>query len=260
MSKPSIIFVPGSFALPEFYDTVVDPIAAKGYDIRALHNLSSGLKTGPREGTPPTMYDDAAQIAAEAEKLADEGKDVILVAHSYGGTPMTESTKGLSKKERQAQGKKGGIVKLAYMTCLVPAVGVSAGGVLGGSSEDSKLGLKIDEKGWMYHEDIPGAARVVFSDLPASEGEAWMRRFPRHTAVSFGNELTHAGYKDIPSAWLFCEKDLCIPATTQREAIALIEKVSGQKVDVTSIETDHCPQARRPELVIDWILDVAESV
>lgn len=144
MSKPSIILIPGSFSLPEFYDTVVDPIAAKGYEIRALHNPSSGLKTGPREGTPPTMYDDAAQIAAEAEKLADEGKDVILVAHSYGGTPTTESTKGLSKKERQAQGKKGGIVKLAYMTCLVPAVGVSAGGVLVGASEDSKLEMKID--------------------------------------------------------------------------------------------------------------------
>ena len=130
MSKPSILFIPGSFAPPELYDTVVNAVATKGYEIRALHLPSVGLKTGLREGEPPTMYDDATFIAKEIEKLADEGKDVIIVAHSYGGVPATESTKRLGKEERQTQGKKGGIVKLAYMTALVPAVGIPGGGVL----------------------------------------------------------------------------------------------------------------------------------
>ena len=144
MSKPSILLIPGSFALPSFYHEVVDAVA-KDYSIKALHLPSVGLapKT-PREGAPPSMYDDAAFIAKEAEKLADEGKDVILVAHSYGGIPVSESTKGLSKEERKASGKKGGIVHLAYMTVLLPAVGMSAVGLLADVPAENRVNLEID--------------------------------------------------------------------------------------------------------------------
>jgi len=259
MSKPSILLIPGSFGLPEFYDPVVNAVAAKGYDIRTLHPPSVGLKTGPREGEPPTMYDDAAFISKETEKLADEGKNVILIAHSYGGVPVTESTKGLGKEERQMQGKKGGIVNLAYMTALVPAVGTSASVVLADVPRDNRLDLKIDERGWMYHDRISVSAAITFSDLPKEEGEAWIKKFPRHSAVSFAGELTYAGYKDIPVSYLFCEEDLCIPAKNQREGIELIEKVSGKKVDVTSIKAGHCPTASAPQKVIDWILNVARK-
>jgi hypothetical protein len=90
------------------------------------------------------MYDDAAFIAKEAERLADEGKDVILVGHSYGGVPVTQSAKGLGTKERQKQGKTGGIVNLAYITSLVPAVGTSAAGMLADVPKEYQLDLKTD--------------------------------------------------------------------------------------------------------------------
>ena len=274
MSKPSILLIPGSFALPEFYDPVLNAVAAKGYEIRALHLPSVGLKTGPREGSPPTMYDDAAFIAKEAETLADEGKDVVLVAHSYGGVPVTESTKGLGKEERQKQGKKGGIVSLAYMTCLVPAVGMTAMGVLADVPEAQRNNLPIDvrpasivlqilpltlsqEKGWMYHSSISESAALTFSDLPKEEGEDWAKKFVQHSAISFAGELRHGGYRDIPVSYLFCEEDLVIPPDNQRAGIDLIEKESGKKVDVTSIRAGHAPPVSEPQKVVDWILDVA---
>lgn len=71
------------------------------------------------------MYDNAAMIAAEATKFADQGKDVMLIAHSYGGVPASEAIKGLSKAERERYGKKGGIVRVAYMTTLVPDLGAA---------------------------------------------------------------------------------------------------------------------------------------
>jgi hypothetical protein len=144
MSKLSILIVPGSFCIPELYDSVVDPVKEKGLEIKALHLPSSGLKTGPREGAPPTMYDDAAFIAKETAKLADEGKDVILIAHSYGGVPMTESVKGLRKEERQKEGKEGGIVRLAYLTVLLPPVGTPAGEILMHVPAENKLEMRVD--------------------------------------------------------------------------------------------------------------------
>jgi hypothetical protein len=76
------------------------------------------------------MSDDATYISEVIEHLADQEKDVLLISHSYGGVPATESVKGLSKKARKKKGKKGGVVHLGYMTALVPEAGQSASGVL----------------------------------------------------------------------------------------------------------------------------------
>ncbi|MCJ1282914.1 hypothetical protein MMC26_002240 [Xylographa opegraphella] len=260
MSKASIIIVPSSFALPELYDSVVNAVAAKGYEIQALHLPTVGLKTGPKDGAPATMYEDAEFIAKEVDKLADEGKDVILIAHSYGGIPATECIKGLGKEERQKNGKKGGVVALAYMTALVPAVGVSAMGVLASVPPESQLELPIDGRGWMYHDNqISRSAAISFSDLPPQEREAWTKKLVRHSAISFSNESTYAGYIDVPVSWLLCEDDLCVPPDTQEDSIDLIEKESGEKVDVTSIKSGHFPNISKPHEVVQWILNVARK-
>lgn len=131
MSKPYILLSTGSFAPPAFYDPLAEEVRSHGYDFKALHLRSVGLGAGQgREGPPPTMYDDAALIAGEIEALADAGREVILMAHSYGGIPATESTKGLSVRERQKQGKKGGLVRLAYNTVLLTTPGKAAADVL----------------------------------------------------------------------------------------------------------------------------------
>lgn len=289
MSKPSILLIPGSFALPEFYDPIIDAVAAKGYSIRGLHLPSVGLSAlKGREGAPPTMYDDAAFIANEAKKLADEGKDVVLIGHSYGGIPVTQSLKGVGKEERGKQGKKGGVVRLAYITSLVPAVGVAALGVLADVPKEQQLDLKVDvrscphspslspplhspprflsiltnasiykENGWMYHDPPAATAVITLNHLSSEEGTAWIKKFPKHSAVSFSNELTYPGYKDVPVSYLFCEEDLCIPPQIQRAGIEMMERESGRKVNVTSIRSDHCPNLTAAQDTIDWILDVA---
>lgn len=76
------------------------------------------------------MQDDAAFIASEISKYADEGKDVVLIAHSYGGRPATESTKGLGKVDRQRQGHSGSLVRLAYISCIILPIGESDAGVI----------------------------------------------------------------------------------------------------------------------------------
>jgi pimeloyl-ACP methyl ester carboxylesterase len=71
------------------------------------------------------MADDAAHFHNIAEKLADQGKDIVLVMHSYGGVVGTECSQGLSRTERKEAGKLGGIIRLVYLTSVVPEVGVS---------------------------------------------------------------------------------------------------------------------------------------
>ncbi|KAI1213257.1 alpha/beta-hydrolase [Annulohypoxylon truncatum] len=260
MAKPSIVLIPGSFGVPELYDNnIIEAITAKGYEIKGLHLPSVGLKDRPRE-TPPTMYDDAAFIAKEVAILADEGKDVMLIGHSYGGIPVTQSTKGLTKAERQKQGKTGGIVRLAYMTALVPPLGVSSANILSTLPDENRVEFGTDDKGWLYIKNIPAAASVVLSDYSdKAEREALIEMFQVHSSTSFTNELTHAGYKDVPVSYLLCQGDLCILPQTQKGGIEIIEKESGNKVDVTSIKAGHCPNITALEEVVDWIERAAEK-
>jgi pimeloyl-ACP methyl ester carboxylesterase len=123
--KPTIVVVPGSFSTPIFYDAFVSQLSAHGYDVQVVNLPSVDGETAT------DMTDDADAIQAVTTKIADEGKDIVLVTHSYGGIPGTESAHGLAKKDREASGKEGGIVALLYVAALLVQPGKSLGSTLG---------------------------------------------------------------------------------------------------------------------------------
>jgi dienelactone hydrolase len=73
--KPAIVIVPSSFSIPPFYDTFVSELAAHGYDVQVVSLPSVGGKTATN------MTDDANAIQDMTAKIADEGKDIVLVMH-----------------------------------------------------------------------------------------------------------------------------------------------------------------------------------
>ncbi len=92
--------------------------------------------------------------------------------------------------------------------------------------------------------------------IPLEEATDWVKKFPKHSFVSFTDKLTHPGYKDIPVSYLFCELDQCIPADVQQAEIDMMEKVSGNKVHVTRIKADHCPNFTAMQESVDWVVDL----
>lgn len=120
MARKTIVLVPGSFSPSTFYTPLADPLRAAGYTV---HLLDPPAYYSKKAGAPPTIYDDAAHIAAFVRGLVDAGEDVVLLAHSYGGTPTSQSLLGLTARERRAKGEKGGVVRVGYITAVVPPVG-----------------------------------------------------------------------------------------------------------------------------------------
>lgn len=116
------MIVPGSFSGPDLYAKLVQQISAHGYDVQYVDIPSIGRRG---RASPATMYDDAAYVQAFTTKLADEGKDIVLVMHSYGGVVGTESSRGLIKSHRETSGKPGGIIGLCYIAAVVLEVGQS---------------------------------------------------------------------------------------------------------------------------------------
>lgn len=48
---------------------------------------------------------------------------MVLLMHSYGGSPGNGSAVGLSKEERERDGKKGGVVGLVFVSAYVAKEG-----------------------------------------------------------------------------------------------------------------------------------------
>ncbi|KAI0169131.1 alpha/beta-hydrolase [Hypoxylon sp. FL1284] len=238
MGQLTMLIVPGATALPELYVPLMDSV---------------------QEGPPPTMYDDAAFIAAQVKSLADAGNDVILITHSYGGVPATQSVQGLSKKEREAQGLESGVVRIAYITSLVAEVGNTAAGVQAPLPEESKVPAVVDDNGWFSYSDIPKVAALSFSDMPLKEGEYWAKKLVHHSGPSFVSPLTYPGFKDVPVSYLLCLNDLTILLEIQQSGIDMIERETGRKVAVTRIEADHVAPLSHTDKVAKWVLQLANK-
>ncbi|EUC48646.1 hypothetical protein COCMIDRAFT_33925 [Bipolaris oryzae ATCC 44560] len=264
-SRPTVVLVPGSFCSANAYDVIVTPLRSKGYDIQVIEPPCYPAGYGRKsDGPPPNMYADAQYINKHVEKLADEGKEVVLVAHSYGGVPATQSLKGVTKKEREQQGKPGGVVRIAYLTALVPRLGETSFQVLG---DQGGVVPSAGEDGWMYHADPAPVAAQVCSDIPLADAIVEVSKMGRHFGACFLDPLTHMGYKDVPASWFFCGKDLVVTPDAQQKGIEAIEESwvgterEGKKVDVTRLECDHYPlvlEDRRAK-VEAWVEGLVEK-
>lgn len=117
----TLVIVPGSFCPAKNYKNQIESLAKQGVQALAVDLPSIGRRP---EGAA-TMTDDAEAIAQVVEPLLDQGKEVVLLTHSYGGIPGTQSLKAISKKSREAQGKTGGVDTVIYLTSIILQPGVN---------------------------------------------------------------------------------------------------------------------------------------
>lgn len=138
MSSPentAFVLVPGSFSPTTFYEKVTPLLEKRRFSVHPTALQSAGER--PSSKGPATLQDDAAYIHSTLLQLVEQGKDVVLAMNSYGGFPGTEATKGLSKGEREKEGKKGGVVALVYLASFIPPVGMSLRKSMGNDIPDS---------------------------------------------------------------------------------------------------------------------------
>ncbi|KAK2053677.1 alpha/beta-hydrolase [Colletotrichum caudatum] len=114
---PTILFIPGAWHKPWVFDLVRDDLAGRGYPTAAVALPSVG-STDVNAG----LGQDANAVRAELQGLAGAGREVVVVAHSYGGVPAANAVEGLNYKDRVAQKKTGGVLMMIYMASYaIPA-------------------------------------------------------------------------------------------------------------------------------------------
>ncbi|OJD14079.1 hypothetical protein AJ78_05556 [Emergomyces pasteurianus Ep9510] len=251
MPKPTIVFVPGAFHTPAIFDPVLPFLHGAGYSTTAVYLPSIGVSPGI-----PDLSPDVEALRVVVGGLAEMGREILIVAHSYGGVPTTESLKGLSKKEREAEGQAGGVISLLFISGHLPRKGkpaieiwkdispeeeASPSIVKNAPSEDPTSALPENPIEAFYHDVEPAVAKYYASLL---------RRQSLGPVIT---TITYESYRHIPSAYLLLANDRAICLAKQRR----IAKDAGIENLLGPMNSAHSPFLSQPEEVSNFIRKVA---
>ncbi|KAI1747722.1 Alpha/Beta hydrolase protein [Xylaria castorea] len=237
---PTILLVPGAFGKPDCFDSLLPYLDEAGF---ATHP-GAYPSCNPVNPHIATCKNDIASLRNSVIlPLLEQQKDVIILAHSYGGVVAGGAAKNLDRTTREAQGQVSGIVGLIYVAGNITLEGESlqqaVGGVYPPFIKENKPadGVAV----------IEPAMSVLYNDCdPALQPELEKKMNP-HSLLAFATAATAPAWADKgfdeKRAYIRTLKDCCNPSWLQD---SWLEK-SKVQWDVVDFNTGHMPFVSSPE-------------
>lgn len=141
MTSPFTVFIcHGFFATPAAYLPLIDALKARGVEAHckqlptsdlSKHNVGDVKNPNFDLESPPDGYsqgDDDTKVVTEALRrlVEEQGKNVLVLAHSAGGWVATQSAvPELHERIRREKGLTGGIIGIMYFAAFIIPVGES---------------------------------------------------------------------------------------------------------------------------------------
>ncbi|KAJ6594115.1 Alpha/beta hydrolase fold-1 [Mycena capillaripes] len=251
--KPTLVLVPGVLHTTVHTQILVQSLHAKGYPTEVISHPT----IGPLAATAPANADAVNLRQVLEELVSNQQKDVILFCHSYGGIPGSQGVNGLERSARAKAGKKGGIIKLVYLTAILPREGET---VLQTMTEAG-----ISPGDWTDMGPIAGTvvanskvSVALYHDLADDQAEHWASKLEPMSMHAGGTPAINVCWgADVPKVYIFCKKDRVFSLEEQR---CMLERVQGDKSKWDTYEMDcgHSPFLSHVEELTE-ILDKAAS-
>lgn len=272
MPNPSIVIVPGAWHRPAHFQGLIDRIAEVNYD-------AIGVTMPSVDSSPPLeSWDQDAQAVRQIimERL-NAGKEVVVLAHSFGGIAMSEAAKGLGKKERTAQGLKGGIIRLIYMCSMALPEGQSHIGQLIPQTPEEEVierqrqemaskfgGMEFTAVCNTVHWEVSGADykqdgaiklpkdsihQVLYNRCDPKDIERAVELLGTFPPGPLSVPVTYTAYREIPSTYIVCKNDHALQLPFQRRMIAQADGC----FDVEECDEGHSPWMSNPDFIVDCV-------
>ncbi|KAF9776516.1 hypothetical protein IL306_005268 [Fusarium sp. DS 682] len=252
-ARPALVIVPGNFSLPRFWSNIQQSVQDKGYPVDVVALKSSREE---RVDPAPGLADDVKEASSVLSNHINQGNDVVLLMHSYGGMVGTEATRGLSRVEREKAGLKGGIVRLVFLAAIFAPPGKSTRGLY-----ESNPGRYPRREG-DYLVCDEETAMCFYSDLTKEQGLPLAQAASKVSQALrvFSDEQTYDGFhKLIPSSYIVTRKDILVPKAAQRQFITRLEENGGHPVPVFELDTGHSPHQTEPQLLIKTLKRILDQ-
>ncbi|KAJ5769124.1 hypothetical protein N7520_003683 [Penicillium odoratum] len=243
MSNPTFVFSLGAWIIPAVYDATRSHLDALGFTSVCPAHPSIGAE-------PPTktLSDDVASFREVLVKLADEGQELVVVGHSYGGVVASCAVEGLNKDARIKEGKTGGVIKVIYLAAFAIDKGQSLLGMLGGNYLP-----------WMKVEDdyvlADGAGEIGWQDISLEKQEKWNSLALHTSRPVFSGESTYEPWRDIPCAYIVCEQDHALPPPLQE----LFASKMGGPENTYRLPSSHSPFLSMPERLAQLLQQIVKA-
>jgi len=186
--------------------------------------ISSGtvdLPSVDRGGPLGDLHDDAAAVRQAVDDI--EGP-VVVVAHSYGGAPVSEGLVGAVN-----------VAHLVYVSAFLLEKGESLLGAAGGVDPPW---WRTSADGKTLEPDDP--EHVFFADCRPEAVAAAVALLRPQARASFTQTLRGAAWHDIPSTYVMCDQDNAIPAFAQ-------EAMAQRAGTVHRLSSGHSPFLSQPD-------------
>ncbi|KAE8138649.1 Alpha/beta hydrolase fold-1 [Aspergillus pseudotamarii] len=233
-TKPTIVFVPGAWSSPAGFDVVRRLLESQGVPTAAVAHPSTGVE-------PPsqTLSDDVANLRASLEHETGQGREVILVAHSYGGFVASDAAEGYGLAQRKAVNRKGGIIAILYIAAFLGNKGMTITDLAGGSLPPF---MQLDG---LYCRMI-GEADVLFNGLDPQDQETRVSELVHTASAVFRSPISYEPWHTVPCYYLICEGDNAVPPSAQEAIVQTAGKMKTYRCD-----SSHCPFLSVPEKVVE---------
>ncbi|KAJ6015162.1 hypothetical protein N7540_009753 [Penicillium herquei] len=245
---PVILIVPGAFGTPEGFERLIP----------YLNNAGCTTHPGSYPSCNPS---DPADVSALQDinflrdnvllpLLNEQSKDVVIIAHSYGGVVAGGAAKGLAKETRRTQGQSTGVVGLIYVAGNITLEGESLFTAVGGAYppfikvNNPSPGLSV----------IEPAMEVLYNDCDRALEPELAKLMQPHALRAFETPATAPAWAentfDGRRVYVRTMNDCCNPSSLQD---MWLEK-SKVEWEVVDFKTGHMPFVSQPQALADQII------
>ena len=236
-TKPTIVLVHGGYADSSCWNATILELQQEGYTTVCGSNPLRGIPT------------DAPYIGSLLDFISGP---IVLVAHSMGGTVITNAAAG-----------KANVKALVYIAAFLPDVGETQGELItkfpGSEVEAVSVPVPYTKADGTTGTDLylskDGQAAFA-ADIPAAAFRVLQATQRPFDADSFTYPTTAAAWKTIPSWGLVAGQDKAIPPACERW---MYGRANARKV-VEVPNSSHVAMISHPKIVADLIRDAAEAI
>lgn len=253
---PTLVFVPGAWHKPKCYDKIIK-LLEEQHHLKCIA-ITLPSTTGDREATFKDDID-AAREAISGE--TSSGRDVVVLAHSYGGMVGNSAIKGFTPQsgdDAASSGSSNGSRTGHVIGIVLIASGFTISGV---AFMDPFFGhpppmWRVNAETGFADIIIP-PQKFFYHDLPADEADYWTSELaPQSLKALFeGGEHAYAGWMDVPAWYIGTIEDHGLPVVAQRLQIGAARAASSHPVVHRELPTSHSPFLSRPEETVAIIVE-----
>ena len=197
------------------------------------------------------------------------GRDVVIVAHSYGGIVGGSVIKGL------AAGQSGrsssmclpatGSMSTTSGGCVSALVLIASGFSMTGVSFMAPF-LNRPPPAWRINKQTGYAQLVVdpqmlfYHDVPLDESRQHVARLTDQSLKSLfeGGEYVFSGWRDVPVWYIGTAQDRGLPVLAQRMLVGMARALGG-RVAHRELDSSHSPFLSQPSEVVVIILEAVTN-